>query len=473
MNITFLCETIRYGSQCTSASHVPGEEIEISSETSSNFSVNGRVVKGVPSDRVLLLDTCWGGRLKIVSDDCQFVMPTNNDEWSVVKPILRKLAERRVLVVSEVNYQCPDILAAIDECRKSFYSPSDGTLINKKFEWDNLTPEKMAEAGLMFVGDVSTDTTMCYFNKKHLLYSWRESDTPRDLHLYRFNPLCIYDVKYKIPVLSSEDGQKVPVQAYEVSMHSGDLNRICDKSFLISHSGAPIKVVSLSEIISIVNDAMQTEINSCLLEHRENGMAIDSQYFELLKQSISLTHFFGLLRDFKSIKYAFITELQRYKTHLHTTADLATADGLLEKLKSSSLTAEVGEIVKQLAALELVNENSIRLSFLPSATHKGISSSMELVARQELKKLADSYGQRYFVGDFLNGLIQDWTLCRIFASDCADSPQRSEELISLLAKGTELTQLLVRISEVIKELLEPFVVEEPCDCRPGIKPDSL
>ena len=465
MNISFLCSRIfLFDRKCPSASVMPGEEIDISAELRRIFSFNCRVVQEVPGDRIILVDTCWGGGLKIVSDDCQFVMPTNNDEWEVVKPILKELAERRVLVLSEVSYNPPDLSVIKEECRKSFYSPSDGALINRKFEWDNLTPEKMAEAGLMFVGDATNDATICYCEPSHERRRWRESDTPINQHLRRDQSLCIDNEKYKIPVLSTKDGELIPTQAYKVNMHSERSDHNCDNLILVTHSVAPIKIVPLSEIASKVDAAMLAVVNSSLLENRDLGKAIDSQYFELLKQSITYSHFSGLLKDFQRISYDFITELQSYKTQLHALADLTATDGLLEKLKSRSVLAEVKETVKRLAALELVKENANRLVFLPSATHQGVSSNSELVVRKELQELADSYEQRYFVDDFLNGLVKDGTLGCLFTSDYFNSSKRNERLMSLLARGTEFTQLLVRISEVIRELLEPYMVQqlEPC-----------
>ena len=86
MNIIYLCDNPSdYFSTCPSASELPGEEIMLS--LPGVFGCDRRIVESVPSDRVLLLDTCARGRLKMVSDDCQFVMPTNDDEWEVVRPI--------------------------------------------------------------------------------------------------------------------------------------------------------------------------------------------------------------------------------------------------------------------------------------------------------------------------------------------------------------------------------------------------
>ena len=462
------------GSDCPTAI-VPGEEIEMFSESSSNFGSNGRVVKDVPSDRVLLLDTCWRGSLKIISDDCQFVMPTNGDEWQVVKPILKELAERRVFVLSESRYEYSDLrsLAIIEECRKSFYSPSDGGLINNTFERDNLSPEKMAEAGFMFAGGPEKDFTVCYFDKGHKICFWDQSDDPKARHLAHYDCLSMELAKNRICIQSVADGRIIPVQLYKVHVSPESHGHTCDEIVLITHSGAPIKIVPWSDIMSNDNVTAQAVIKSSLLAKRNTGKTADSECFELFKQSISLTHFSGLLRDYESVNHDFITELQCYKTKLHDSADLATADGLLEGLKSHSVVAEVNETVKQLATLNLVNEKAIQLRFLPSATHKTISFGMKLMATKELQEFANTYGQRYFVDDFLNGLVKNGTLGCLFTSDYFNTSKRCEKLISLLAKGTELTQLLIRISEVIRELLEPFVVEEPCDCRPGIKPDSL
>ena len=89
MNITYLCDDpSSYFNSCPSASEVPGDRIMLSLPFWGVFGHDNRIVESVPSDRVLLLDTCARGSLKMVSDDCQFVMPTNDDEWEVVRPIL-------------------------------------------------------------------------------------------------------------------------------------------------------------------------------------------------------------------------------------------------------------------------------------------------------------------------------------------------------------------------------------------------
>ena len=462
MNLTFLCRIACpiLPIKCRSASSVPGEEIDLSAELSCSPDFSGRVVKDVPSDRVLLLDTCWHGRLKMVSDDCQFVMPGNDNEWEVVKPILMELAERRVFILSEISYERPDFSVIKEKCRRSFYSPSDGALINETFAQDNLTPEKMAEAGLMFVGDSRSDVTTCYFNREHKLRSWDRFEDPADRHDLCFFYSCIDEAKYRIPVLSDEDGQIVPVRAYKLSMESEYLRHTCDKGILITHSGAPIKTVLLSEVVSKVEAASLAVIDSALRETRAAGTSADLKYFELLQQLISFTHFSGLLRDFECASNDFITELQRYKVQLHGSADLVTADGLLEKLKSCSVVAEVKVTVNKLAVLKLVNERIIRLSFLPSATLRRFISGMEQVAVNELQELADTYKQRYFVDDFLNGLVKDGTLGCLFTGDYFNSSKRCEKLMSLLAKGTDLSQILASISEAIRGLLKPYMVEQ-------------
>lgn len=471
MNITYLCDDpSSYFNSCPSASEVPGERIMLSLPFWGVFGHDNRIVESVPSDRVLLLDTCARGSLKMVSDDCQFVMPTNDDEWEVVRPILKELTKRRVLVVSEVNYEGSELQIVKEACRNSFYCAGDGKLINETFARDDLTPEKMAEVGFKFIGDAMIDHTACYFNEAHKIL-WSAEIGPGDSPVLDHICSCFDNAKYKIPVLSAEDGQIIPMQAYKVSMHSEHLSQTCNNPFLITHSGAPIKITPLSEIVATV-DAAKSDLNSLSLE--ENRFAVqnvDLQYFELLKESITSTHFTHLLRDFDCVNQDFITQLQGYKTQLHTSADLATADALLKHLKSSSLLAEVGETVKLLATLNLVTEHVNRLNFLPPATFKAISSGMILIARKELEEFADSYGQRYFIDDFLNDLVNNGTLGCLFASDYFNSSKRCEKLMLLLAKGTEFSQLLVHISEVIRKLLVPYMVqpEDSCDLPPKDK----
>ena len=121
----------QFGQTCLSPFMLPGEWVDISEESGNIVRVSGwgRVVVEVPENRALLVANCRNdGDLKIVSDDCQFVTPNNDDEWEVFKPILKELAQRGVFVLTEFN------LPAIKEkCRQSYYSSSDGTVINEVF----------------------------------------------------------------------------------------------------------------------------------------------------------------------------------------------------------------------------------------------------------------------------------------------------------------------------------------------------
>ena len=457
MNITFLCKRVlQLGIRCPSFSVVPGVEIDVSAELRSKLRVNGRVVKDVPNDRVLLLDTCCGGRLKAVNEDCQFFVPTNDDEWEAVVPILKELAERRVLVLSEIVDEHKGLLDIKEECRKSFYMPS-GRLINQKFEQENLTPEKMAEAGLRFAGDRSRDNTLCYFDDGHQVRNWSPSDEPKARHFDQYRCLCVEDFNFKTAILSDADGQKVPVEAYKVYMRLVPSGHNCGNAILVTHAGAPIKLSTWSDIVSSVEAAKLAMIESSMLARKATGKTANSECFQLLKQSIFLASFSSLLRDCHCVSHGFISKLQEYRTELNSPAELTTADVLLEKLSLSTvLWSEVWNVVDKLAALKLVKENANQLTCLPSATHKAVRSGMELGVTKELQELAGSYEQRFFINDCLNELVKEGSLGCLFTSDYFNAPERCEKLMSLLANGTELLHKLVSISEVIRELLEPF-----------------
>ena len=470
MDITFRFPTSFFsfkGTQirgsCRTSTLVPGEAVDISAELDRAIRASGWVYKDdVPKNRILLLDNCWGGGcLKTVSDDCQFVTPNNDDEWDVVEPILKELAQRRVFILTEVNL--PGIK---EKCRKSFYSSSDGTLINKTFKRDNLVPEKMAEAGLVFAGDLSNDVTVCYFNSAHQFSNWARCDKPLDYSQHHRCD-CMLNLVRRPPVLCAEDGQKVPVQMYFVTPPPEQSDCCCKSATLITHSGAPIKILPLSEVMSTVDAARLAVADSSIRGYRETGKVNDKACFKSIKDSIYLTHFSGLLRDYGSVNLDFTTQLQGYKNELHTLTDLAVADHLLKELTLSSVMTEVEEIITKLATLQMAKETLIRLKFLPAATHKSFSDSIELVAIKELQELADAYQQKYFVDACLNGLVINGTLGCIFTDDYFNASERSEKLMSLLAKGSELLRVLIDISDVIKKVLEPFMVQstEPVDLQ--------
>ena len=460
MNITFPIErNTQFHGQCSSSSIVPGESVDISSELGHAIRVSGRVVKEVPRNRVLLVDNCWGGGfLKIVSDDCQFVMPDNDHQWQVVKPILKQLAQRKVLVLTELN------LPAIKErCLKSFYSLSDGTLINNTFKGDNLAPEKMAEAGLMFAGDASNDTTTCYFDPKHQLWNWGQRDEPSKAAVF-FRCSCMENMAHKVAVLSTEDGQAVPVQIYNVIRPESSSN-CCKSATLVSHCGAPIKILPFSEVMPKVDAVSRDMADSSILGCRATAKMVDQLCLDSLKKSIYCTCFSGLLRDYERVNDNFATQLLGYKKELNT-SDLAIADNLLKELASSSVVTEVAETVKKLANLRMLKETANRLNFLPATTYNSIKDGMEHVALKELKEWADSYAHKYFVDEYLNSLVMNGNPGFIFTDNYFNT-SRSERLMSLLAKGTELLQILIGISDEIKKMLKPFMFQsaESCDLQ--------
>ena len=463
MHITFPFQIkAQFQGRCSSSSTVPGELVDISAELGHAIRVGGRVVKKeVPKDRALLVDNCWGGGfLKIVSDDCQFLMPDNDRQWQVVKPILEQLAQRKVLVMTEFN------LPAIKEkCRKSFYS-SDGTVINNTFTMEGLAPEKMAEAGLVFAGDASNATITCYFNPKHQLSNRAQGDKPsKSPAIYRCN--CMKSMVHRVSILSTEDGQRVPVQLYKV-MRPESSSNYCEGGTLVTHCGAPIKILSFSEVMPIVDAVSRDIADVSIRGYCTSVNKIDQLLLKSIRQSIHFTHFSGLLRDYERVNQDFMTQLQGYKNELHS-SELANTDKLLEELASDSVVTEVAETVKKLANLWMVKETAMRLNLL-SATYDSIRASLEHVALKELQEWADSYVHKYFVSENLNSLVTDGTPSCVIINNHVNY-LKSEKLKSLLAKGSELLQILIGISNEIKRVLKPFMVQsaESCDLQASDK----
>ena len=452
-----------FGQTCLSPFMLPGEAVDIYEESGNVVRVShgSRVVAEVPENRALLLAGCCNDRyLKIVSDDCQFVTPDNDDEWEVVKPILKELAQRGVFVLTEFN------LPAIKEkCRQSYYSSSDGTLINEVFGGGEIAPEKMGELGLMFAGDASNQITKCYFDPAHQLKDWTFCDWHENIYHDYCN--CI---KYKtllVPVLSTKDGQSVPMQMYDVNMPPNYPCLHCH--ILVTHPGAPIKISPLSEVMSKVDAATLVVVDASISEQRETEKKIDHAHFESLRKSIYLSNFSALLRHYGDVYGDFTTQFREYKKGLDTPADHANADNLLRELASCSVVTEVEETVRKLAILQLVKEHTIRLDFLLAATNKSIGVGMELMAINDLQELADCYEQKYFADDGLNELVTRSTFgCVCTGEYFGASERKDERLMSLSAKATELLQVLADISEAIKKVLKPFATK-PCDAFVKVK----
>ena len=458
MNITFpIPRQSKFHGRCSSSSTVPGELVDISAELGHAIRVSGRVVKEVPKDRVLLVDNCWGGGfLKIVSDDCQYVMPDTDHQWQVVKPILEPLAQRKVLVMTEFN------LPAIKEkCRKSFYS-SDGTVINNTFTLEGLAPAKMAESGLVFAGDASNATITCYFDPKHQLSNREQGDEPSKSPVFnRCN--CMKSMVHRVTVLSTEDGQRVPVRLYKVMRHESSKN-CCEGATLVTHCGVPIKILSFSEVMPIVDAVSRDIADVSIRGYSASVKMIDQLCLKSIKQSIHFTHFSGLLRDYERVKHDFTAQLQECRDELHN-SELAITDNVLKELAFNSVVAEVAETVKKLADWQMVKKTAMRLN-LPTATYDSIKGTIEHVALKELKEWADFYTHNYFVDENLNSLVTDGAP-GCFYIDKHVNDLKSEKLKSLLAIGSELLQILIGISDVTKRVLKPFMVQsvESCDLQ--------
>ena len=456
---------VEYVGRCSSSSLVPAESVDISAELNQAIHATGRIVKEVPKDRALLVDNCWGGGiLKILSDDCQFFVPDNDHQWQVVKPILELLARRKVQVLTEINFS-----VIKENCRKSFYS-SDGTLINNTFERENLTPEKMAEAGFVFAGDASNVKIKCYFDPEHKLGYYQFSDKLSHPPFFMYCS-CMKSMARKVCVLSTEDGQIVPVQLYNV-MNPVSSNRCCKGATLLTHCGAPIKILPFSEVMlkvdAISRDMADFAIQGC----RASVKMIDQRFLESQKKLIHLTHFSHLLRDYELVSQDFKTQLQGCEIELHS-SEIAVSENLLSKMLDSSVVTEVEETVNKLVNYRMAKETAMRMNVLP-ATYNSIRVGIEQVALKELQEWADSYAHKCFVDEQLNSLVTDGIPCCITINQHVNDIT-NERLMSLLDKGCELLKKMIGISEVIKGVLKPFMVQSPESviCRPEIKLEDL
>ncbi|WP_257265597.1 baculoviral IAP repeat-containing protein [Endozoicomonas sp. ONNA2] len=271
MNISFLCSMgDQVGTGCATPHNIVGKEINIPAESKKAHWGNGRVVIEVPGDQILLVNTCLGyDHLKTISPDYSFFRPVNDDQLNDVKPYLNELIKRKIIVLTEVKR--PDIQDIKEDCRKSFYTP-EGELFNKKFNQRNLSPLRMGEAGLKFVGDKSHDWTQCCVNPNHILHLWEESDDPVAEHLRHCQRSCIDDMKYKIPVLSAIAGEEIKEKAYHVLMADGPEERsggFCNSATVLSHPGAPLKIIASRDVFSVIDHAKLDKMKAFLEKKTE------------------------------------------------------------------------------------------------------------------------------------------------------------------------------------------------------------
>lgn len=460
MNISFLYSGgTQCSAHCVTPSKVLGKDIDIDAEITEAHNGNGRVVKEVPCDRLLLVDTCLGlDRLKTVSSDCSFYIPENKDELNDAKLVLKELMERKIFVLTEAKR--PNIQGIKEECRKSFYTP-EGTLINERFALRNLSPLQMSEAGLKFVGDSSNDKTQCYFDYDHALYYWEDNDDPVGEHVRIYEHLCIDDIKYQIPILSSANGEEIKGDAYHLVMPEGGegcVGLYCNAATILSHTGAPIKQITSKELLADIDRAKIENVKADL-EKKLTLQQIDGEYLDLLKQLLTLDHFSGLFREYDQALQDFVALLARYKPQLQDDK-VADVESVLASLKLSPVKIEVESAVGKLANLKMVKASSELLGHLPEKIREAGKSAMESTALDDLSRFASRQSGVHFLDDFLNDLVSTGKLGYLCSGNYFKSDKRNENLMEIVEKGGDLTATLVNISERIHSLVKPYLPVE-------------
>lgn len=448
--------------RCKTPDTIPGDVIDIKKEIPERapyepfqlIKIFERVTKEVPDNKLLFLDTCHGHHnLKAVSNDCSFFIPENEDELEKIKPYIKDLLKRKIFVLTEVKRT--DMVEAIREtCRKSFYM-DDGTLINKKFAKNNLSPIKMAESGFKFVGDEKSDSTQCYFSWLHKFSEWEDTDDPTKEH-YGACPSCYNNLKYILPTITSKTEQETTGKTYQLIMPNSADDRpgsYCNKAIILSPPDIPVKQIGWEKMLAEMDLAKLDQLQASI-EEKQDTRNIDHEHLDLLRQSLILKHFSGLFRKLDQSTHEFISVLESCIKNPSISNNIVIAHQVLSHLKSNPIKKETESTVATLANLEQTKAIAKLYENLSGKIFLDIKSKIEDTIKQELNELSCKYIGRRFIHDYFNDAVLNARFGSLFMDDYFTAPEKNENLMKLSQKGNELLECLNNISDKIHDLLE-------------------
>ena len=445
---------------CQTYERMVGRKIPKDNMLHSRF--NTVLIGDIPLDAKVLVDACDQFRIKILDPASTFLLLANSSELGEVEPIFDELRARKIIAVELVDR--PNKAAIKEELRKSFYD-SQGSLINSKFAPPCLSPSSMAAAGFGFFGDATCDLVKCHHDDSHEVSSWQLWDSPGIFHLYLYDCMCFNQPAYNLPFLSDESGNDITGQIYRI-VDQANSTLYCRRAVVLTHRDLPISQATL-KTLELDIDALRLNKVEQSLKRIEKAGLINDEYFALREQFLHLSHFAQLFRTFKWLREEYIALLNSYKPQLQMEQQVAVADNTIASLLACPVSEEMKVVISALVGLEKARWEEDRQASGPgqnteagNCRHGSYDPLAGKNAEAVLAVLAEAYNGDYFRDASVNDLMKTGSLGSLFSEGYFTSEKRDDALMEILAKGAELTGVLVGIADNIHNLIEPFLSEE-------------
>ena len=445
---------------CQTFERLPGQRIEITKTPEHHLGI----LKDFPGNQPLLFDCCnFHDRFKLISPECSVFVYSNQIDLQQVMPLITLLRQRNIMVVREVERNSS--ITIIKQLRNSFYH-NDGSLIHNCFADEKISPETMAKAGFIFCGDKDSDSVRCYFDHSVEISNWalclQQDLTPEHMHQLRCSCLGFKNPRFSLPYMVSRFGEDLTGKTYRL-MGNNDCQFDCREIVVLSYSSCILKQIGACEFMSHI-DRIRLEDIKQAIDFKATIRLKDRDYYDQLQQSLILAHFTKPLRQFglSSQQYAELLEVARMDIPEDRYCQIkAITTSMLSLVKT-----EVAMVLEKLVNLKKSELDSVALDYLGDHLLTAGRQVMAKCATDALAELARNYVTRLFMDDFLNDLLSNDQLTRGVSAVPFDTRKKKQTLGRLTEKGFELNQLLRDISQRIKTLLKPFLLEQQAEVRP-------
>jgi len=454
------------GGGCETFEQFPGRRFPVLNAPGASHGI----VKNYPDSQPLLFDGCNPrAQFKVVNPDCSFFVYANQDQVNMadVLPLINVLRQRNILVVRETESN--NGASIFREIQDSYFR-DNGSLINKHFADDRVSPDKMATAGFLFCGNARSDVVRCYFNRSVEVSDWgsplRREVSPMETHWQHCPCPGFSHPRFTLPYVISPLGDDLTDRTYRV-IGNGDCQLDCREMLIVSYLGCPLQPMEVGEFMAEIEQIKLQEIKQ-LIDYKKNSRLKDEEYFDLLRLSLHITHFSVPFRQLAEDSQVFVGLLEDGKA--------VVPEGRYCQIREivtslSSLARDEQEaVLEKLVNLEKSRLDSRTLDYLGDSLLVAGREATVKRAKDDLDKLARSYSKRHFLSDVLNDLVSPSgdKLTEHFPKDGGGTKEQKKTLEALVKKGVDLVRVLNDISQQIKKLLdEPRLAVQEARASPG------
>ncbi len=424
MNITFAC-------RCRGEKQVGykdslykgvGNIIELSKHENKNIAAHfveaGRVVWPVASGHPILVDSCkWSEYIVEMDLSSRYVIVDKACCDKGFYPTVKGLFGRKIYTLTKVER--PDFDAVKSKLVQSYYS-SDGKLRDSTFT-HNLSPEKMAEAGIGFSkrGDLMCHYFHSYYrgqiNHRMPVSDWYGCQySPALMHQKLLKcPPCIELKKYHYPVLTSESGADVTGETYRMILPDtlGGHPKIgCQSGVLVTAKNYELPVLTGQELQHEIELGSIDQLKQQLKFKARRSKAGLLSFTNKVQQFMYRVHFKSLFDQFNQESERFIDRLKQFQAQV---ADKDDKDEIQEKryvitaaLRRPGIEDDVNELVAAIADYEIIcNFSKVIKRCAEREPVECCRVIDRTVVREEMVRLDDAYLNRFFVNDFFNDSV--------------------------------------------------------------------